>query len=160
MTRRQLILSSAALLASPLFAAGGWHEGDTLPDLGSFGLAGSLPNLKGKVVYLDFWASWCGPCKASFPVLNGWYQQLGGRGLVVLGVSVDEAEADMTTFLKHTPVAFPIVHDAAHKLVAAANVATMPTSFIIDRKGVIRHVHSGFHKKDEATLLAQLNALL
>ncbi len=160
MTRRQLILSSAAFIAPSLHAAGGWREGNALPDLAKFGLSGSLPNLAGKVVYLDFWASWCAPCKASFPVLNGWHQQLGARGLVVLGVNVDDNEADMVTFLKGNKVAFPIVRDAAHQLVAAANVSTMPTSFMIDRKGVIRHVHNGFHKKDETTLLGQINALL
>jgi len=64
------------------------------------------------------------------------------------------------TFLKGNKVAFPIVRDAAHQLVSAANVSTMPTSFIIDRKGVIRHVHNGFHKQDETVLLGQINALL
>ena len=160
MTRRQLILSSAAFLAPTLYAANAWGEGNTLPDLSKFGLTGAIPNLRGKVVYLDFWASWCAPCKASFPVINGWHQQLSGKGLVVLGVNVDEVESDMATFLKSNSVAFPVVRDASHKLVASANVSTMPTSFLIDRKGVIHHVHNGFHKKDEATLLAQINALL
>ena len=160
MTRRELILSSAAFIAPSLYGANAWSDGNSLPDLSKFGLTGSLPNLKGKVVYLDFWASWCAPCKASFPVINGWHQQLGSKGFVVLGVNVDDVEADMTTFLKGNSVAFPVVRDAAHKLVAAANVSTMPTSFLIDRKGVIRLVHNGFHKKDEASLLAQINALL
>ena len=160
MTRRNLILSAAALMASPLYAASGWREGDALPDLKQFGLTGSLPSLKGKVVYLDFWASWCGPCKASFPVLNGWHQELSSKGLVLLGVNVDEDDATMNTFLKKTAVSFPSVRDAAQSLVAAANVSTMPTSFIIDRQGIIRHVHNGFHKKDATSVLAQIQALL
>ena len=131
-----------------------------LPALGGFGLEGPLPNLKGKVVYLDFWASWCGPCKISFPVLNQWQATLGAKGFTVLAVSVDEDAAAMRTFLTQTKATFPVVRDAAHKLVAAADVSTMPTAFLLDRAGVIRHVHSGFAKQDEAALLAKINALL
>jgi thiol-disulfide isomerase/thioredoxin len=160
MTRRNLILSSAAFMLLSRNASAAFAEGTALPDLSTFGLTGTSPNLKGKVVYLDFWASWCAPCKASFPVLNSWHQQMSSKGLVVLGVNVDESEADMHEFLKKNTISFPIVRDAAHKLVATANVKTMPTSFIIDRKGVIRHVHNGFHKKDESTIPAQLTALL
>lgn len=162
-THRQFLLSSVALtclLASSLPADEGWHEGDRMPALDQFGFGAGLPELKGKVVYLDFWASWCAPCKASFPAINGWYQQLSGRGFVVLGVSVDDRASDMEAFLKKNLVSFPVVRDASHNLVAAANVGTMPTSFLIDRNGFIRHVHSGFHKRDEAALLAQINALL
>ena len=160
MTRRQLLFSSlASALVAPSSQAA-FTEGMKLPDLASFGLTGSLPKLKGKVIYLDFWASWCAPCKASFPVLNAWHQQLASKGLVVLGVNVDEDEGDMTAFLKKTAISFPVVRDASHKLAATADGKTMPTSFIVDRKGVIRQVHSGFRAKDEAPLLAKLNALL
>jgi len=166
MNRRYFIQRTAALCSAAFAAtstsllAAGWKEGAHLPDLGSFGLEGTLPKLAGKVVYLDFWASWCAPCKASFPVINRWHQELASRGFVVLGVNVDDDAAAMQTFLKKNTVQFPVVRDAAHKLVAAADVSTMPSSFMIDRQGVIRHAHSGFHAKDEAKLLAQINALL
>jgi thiol-disulfide isomerase/thioredoxin len=162
-TYRNLLLFATAfagLMASSLFAAEGWNVGDTLPDISRFGLSEPVPDLRGRVVYLDFCASWCAPCKASFPVLNTWQKELGGRGFVILGVSVDEEAPALEAFLKKTPTSFPVVRDSAHKLVSAANVKTMPTSFLVDRKGIIRHVHSGFHKKDEAALLAQINALL
>jgi thiol-disulfide isomerase/thioredoxin len=163
MTRRHILTRSAAALAamagSSLHAAD-WTAGQALPDLSKFGLLGKLPSLKGKVVYLDFFASWCTPCKASFPVLNEWHQQLANKGLVVLAVSVDETEKDMQSFLSGAPASFPVVRDPGSKLVAAANVSTMPTSFIIDRKGVIRHVHNGFRKKDAPELLSQIQALL
>lgn len=159
--RRHFLRHSLAFAAfsTPAFAAG-WKEGASLPNLGSFGLEGAVPNLKGKVVYLDFWASWCAPCKASFPVLDKWQQQFGPKGFTVFGVSVDEKAADMQAFLKKTPVAFPVARDAAHKLVSVADVNTMPTSFLVDRKGVIRLVHNGFHAKDEVMLAARITALL
>lgn len=166
LNRRRFLQNTAALaggvlttLATPLFAAG-WKAGAALPDLSSFGLEGSLPKTQGKVVYLDFWASWCAPCKASFPVLNRWHTEYGPRGFMVLGVSVDDTAAAMKGFLEKNSVAFPTARDAAHKLVAAANVSTMPSSFLIDRQGVIRVVHSGFHAKDEAKLSAEITKLL
>lgn len=164
MIRRHFLQRSAALLgafsAAPLLAESGWKESSTLPDLATFGLEGSLPKTKDKVLYLDFWASWCGPCKTSFPVLNAWHQKYSSRGLIILGISVDESAAAMQAFLKKTPAAFTVVRDAAHKLVAVANVSTMPTSILVDRKGVIRLVHSGFRAKDEATLAAHIEKLL
>ena len=158
---RQTAVGLTALGAStlPVFAAG-WKEGTPIPPLSTFGLEGALPNLKGKVVYLDFWASWCGPCKVSFPVLNKWHSELGAKGFTVLAVSVDENAADMHDFLTKTHVSFPVVRDAGHKLVAAANVSSMPTAFLIDRAGTIRQVHNGFRKTDEAPLAEQINALL
>lgn len=165
MKRRSFIHRATALLgglgcalSTPVFAA--WKQGASLPDLSAFGLEGALPRLKGKVVYLDFWASWCAPCKASFPVLDGWQQQYAAKGFTVLAVSVDETAAAMQTFLKKNSVTFPVVRDAAHKLVAAADVSTMPSSFIIDRKGIIRHAHTGFRAKDAATLAAHITTLL
>src|SRR3954454_5292966 len=112
----------AALAAGSTRAFAGWKEGATIPNLGQFGLEGSLPSLKGKVVYLDFWASWCGPCKASFPVLDKWQHQFSARGFTVLAVSEDEKPEAMKAFLEKTKISFPVVRDAARKLVAAANV--------------------------------------
>ena len=165
MNRRSFLKKNAALLASllalpPALKAAGWKAETPLPDLASFGLEGALPQIKGRVVYLDFWASWCAPCKTSFPVLNRWHEEFSAKGLTVLGVSVDETDAQMRNFLTRTPVEFSVVRDAAHKLVAAADVSTMPTAFLISRKGVIRHIHNGFHPKDEAPLSARINALL
>ncbi len=164
MIRRHFLQRGAALLgalsAAPLLAETGWKESATLPDLSAFGLEGTLPKTKDKVLYLDFWASWCGPCKTSFPVLNAWQKKYDSRGLVILGVSVDESAAAMQAFLKKTPASFPVVRDAAHKLVGVANVSTMPTSILVDRKGVIRLVHGGFRAKDETTLAAHIEKLL
>ena len=141
-------------------ADAGWKVGSKAPSLASFGLEGKLPALAGKVVYLDFWASWCAPCKASFPVLAGWQTAHAKEGFVVLAVNVDEDAKDMDAFLKKMSISFSVVRDAKHSLIAAANVSTMPTSFLIDRKGTIRAVHSGFRKGDAAELEKTIASLL
>ena len=134
-------LAVIALVALPLLA---WKTGDALPKLDAFGLEGNVPALTGKVVLLDFWASWCGPCKKSFPELDKIQQAYKDKGLVVLAVNVDEKAGDMESFLKDHPVTFTVVRDAKQKLVAAANVESMPTSLLVDAKGVIRFQHTGF----------------
>jgi thiol-disulfide isomerase/thioredoxin len=164
MNRRHFITQATTALATlsstSLLSAADWKEGQPMPDLSKYGLTGALPKTEGKVVYLDFWASWCTPCRSSFPVLSGWYEELKSKGLLIIGVSVDEDAVDMQEALKKTPASFPTLHDAQQKLVAAANVDTMPTSFIIDKKGIIRHVHTGFKSKDATELHQQIQALL
>ena len=120
--------------------------GDNVPDLAGFKLEGTLPDsLKGKVVVLDFWASWCGPCAESFPVMDALQKKYQDQGLVILAVSVEEKAAKMDAFKKNQPVAFTVVRDADHQLVAKAEPQTMPTSFVIDRAGKVRYLHNGFH---------------
>ncbi|TAN37679.1 MAG: TlpA family protein disulfide reductase [Verrucomicrobia bacterium] len=141
----RLIGMTAALLACavlPLLAA--WKVGEKLPALTGYGLAGRVPATADRVVLLDFWASWCGPCKRSFPELDQLNQSYRSRGLVVCAVSVDDKADDMDAFLKDHPVSFSVVRDAEQKLVAAAGVESMPTSFLVDRHGVIRFSHVGF----------------
>jgi thiol-disulfide isomerase/thioredoxin len=137
----------AALIAGTIFtASAALKVGDTLPDLSGFKLEGTLPeSLKGKVVILDFWASWCGPCAESFPVMDELQKKYREQGLVILAVSVDEKAVKMETFLKKNPVSFAVVRDGEHKLVANVTPETMPTSFVIDREGKVRFIHNGFH---------------
>jgi thiol-disulfide isomerase/thioredoxin len=119
--------------------------GDKFPDLGSFKLDGKLPDTtKAKVVMVDFWASWCAPCQESFPVMEELRKRYAERGLVVIGVCVDEDRSDMEDFLKHNKVAFAVVRDASQKLVQHVGVETMPTSFLIDREGKVRFTHTGY----------------
>ena len=123
--------------------------GDSLPDLTSFKLEGKLPDsLRGKVVLVDFWASWCLPCAESFPVMNELHKEYGDRGLVIIAVSVDEKQKEMEFFIKKRPASFTVVRDAEHKLVGAFNPPTMPTSFLVDAKGKVRFLHKGFRAKE------------
>lgn len=143
-------------------ATAGWPTNTPLPALKDFDLEGALPgDLAGKVMLVDFWASWCGPCKASFPVLESLNTRFAGKGLVVIGVCMDEQNAAMKKFLATHPVTFTIVRDHRLRLMKSADVPAMPTSFIVDRKGVIRFVHSGFHgEKTARQYESQIEALL
>ena len=119
--------------------------GDTFPDLAPFKLEGKLPDsLKGKVVMIDFWASWCGPCKQSFPAMEELHQRYQDKGLVIIAINVDEKGSDMEAFLKNNAATFAVVRDAGQKLVEQAGIATMPSSFLIDREGKVRFMHTGF----------------
>ncbi|HAM73996.1 MAG TPA: thiol:disulfide interchange protein [Verrucomicrobiales bacterium] len=121
-------------------------EGDAFPELASFPIEGKLPDsLKGKVVVVDFWASWCGPCKESFPVMEELQGRFGKQGLVILAVNVDESRGAMDEFLKDHPATFNIVRDAKKKLVSQVNIQSMPTSFVLNGEGKIVSVHKGFH---------------
>ncbi|MDB6020925.1 MAG: Redoxin domain protein [Pedosphaera sp.] len=120
--------------------------GDSIPDLATYKLEGTLPDMpKDKVILLDFWASWCGPCGESFPVMEELHKKYASQGLVIIAVNVDEKKADMTDFLKDHPVTFAIMRDARQKLVEKAGIATMPSSFLIDQQGKVAFAHSGFH---------------
>lgn len=123
--------------------------GDTFPDVTTFSVEGKLPDvLKGKIVIVDFWASWCGPCKESFPIMEELQEKYGEKGLVILAVNVDEDHAAMEDFLKRHPVKFTAVRDATKKLVAAANIKSMPTSFVLNPEGKVAFIHRGFHGRE------------
>ncbi len=164
MKRREMIRVFAPLwlgfsFPTTAFSAG-WREGQELPPLEGFGLEGKLPVTKGRVLYLDFWASWCAPCKASFPVLQRWHEAHSVAGLTIVAVSVDEGIEEMERFVRKAKATFSVVRDVRQKLVASADVKTMPTAFLIDRKGKVRLVHNGFVPGDEVGLERQIKQLL
>jgi thiol-disulfide isomerase/thioredoxin len=155
-----LALSVATLSA---FAGGkGIKVGDSFPDLGDFGLEGKLPeNVKGKVVLVDFWASWCEPCKESFPAMEELHQKYSQKGLVILAVNVDENVSAMKDFLKDHRASFTIVHDASKKLVGTVNISSMPSSLIIGPDGKVASIHKGFHgKKTSEEYAKEIEGLL
>lgn len=141
--------------------AGPVKEGDPFPDLKSVKLEGTLPDLAGKVVIVDFFASWCGPCKDSFPVMQELHEKFEARGLVILAVNLDKKAEDMKSFLAAHPVTFPAVRDGTSTLVKQVQIATMPSSFILDKAGKVRFVHRGFKgDKTREEYLKQIAELL
>lgn len=140
------LLGALVLIAALNSTFAAVKVGDVFPDLTTFKLEGNLPaDLKGKVVIVDFWASWCGPCQESFPAMNALQKKYGDKGLVIIAVNVDENAADKDAFLKGNVASFTVVRDAKQKLVDKVEIGTMPSSFVLDKEGKVRFAHSGFH---------------
>lgn len=137
----------ACLLAAGLVTArADLKVGDPLPDLAACKLAGQLPKpLAGKVVLLDFWASWCDTCAESFPVMDDLQKKYGAANLVIIAVNVDDSQSDMDSFLKTHPVSFATLRDAHQYLGDKVNVSALPTSFLFGRDGKVAFIHGGFH---------------
>ena len=134
--------------ASTAFAV---KKGDDAPAFSIPSIDGGVVNIEeheGKVVYLDFWASWCPPCLKSLPLLNEYYNDLDDAGFEIVAVNLDSDTDDARAFLKKKPVDYPVGIDTEGKTPKAYGVKAMPTSYIIDKKGVIRYVHKGFKPKD------------
>ncbi|WP_159084264.1 TlpA family protein disulfide reductase [Saccharobesus litoralis] len=130
-----------------------------LPSL-THGQLTSLAQFKGKIVYLDFWASWCGPCKKSFPFMQELQQKYQDKGVEVVAISVDEVKDDAETFLKQQQADFTLLHDQNGKAASAFNVMAMPTSFLINSDGKIVATHLGFKSKTKDKIVKQINALV
>jgi thiol-disulfide isomerase/thioredoxin len=112
------------------------------------------------VVVVSFWASWCGPCKEELPALESIYQKHARDGLVVVGVNIDSRRKKMESFLKDVPVTFRIVHDPKAEVAARYEPPTMPTSYLVGRRGKLRHVQEGFERGDAEQLEARIRSLL
>lgn len=115
---------------------------------------------KGKVVYLDFWASWCGPCRQSFPWLNDMQAKYKKQGLIVIGINLDEEPEMAQEFLKSVPAKFRLFADPSGKLAQKYDVMGMPSSVMIDGRGKIRGSHVGFKKGKAASYEKSIVKLL
>jgi len=136
--------------------------GEAFPTAGVAGLAvGESPELAGKILVVDFWASWCGPCKASFPALGKIAGDYAARGVVLLGVSVDESPGAYAAFVKKFAPPFRTLHDARQDLARTVQVPAMPTTYLVDRQGRVRSIHTGFHgDTSDKQLRAEIDAML
>jgi thiol-disulfide isomerase/thioredoxin len=161
-SRKYFATAAALLLAAGGIALADMKSGDVFPDLTKYKLEGKLPDsTKDKVVLVDFWASWCVPCKDSFPTMNELQKKYADRGLVIIAINVDEKRADMDVFLKAHPASFIVVRDAAQKLVDLTGIVTMPSSFLLDRAGKVRYLHNGFHgEKTKQEYVTEIESLL
>ncbi len=119
----------------------------------------ALADLKGQVVLINFWASWCGPCRQEMPILDQLYRSYQAAGFTLLGVNVEPNAADAEKFLKGTPVTFPILLDPKSTVSKLYEVSGMPSTIIVDRDGKIRYVHHGYKPGDEGEYLNQIRAL-
>lgn len=153
--------AAVALAMLALSAQAALRPGDSAPDLKSFKLEGALPELSGRVLLVDFWASWCAPCRKSFPVMKELHEKFAARGLVIVAISVDEEKSAMESFLKKNPVPYAIARDPAGQTPKAFQAEKMPSSFVIGADGKIAAVHSGFEgAKTRAEYLEQIEAAL
>jgi thiol-disulfide isomerase/thioredoxin len=119
-----------------------------------------LEGLRGKVVYVDFWASWCGPCRQSFPWMNELQRRYGNQGLSIVAVNVDKKRDDATRFLSELPAEFTVVYDAPGATPAAYAVKAMPSSYLIDRGGNVVAIEQGFRDESRSALEQRIRALV
>ncbi|HEX3059700.1 MAG TPA: TlpA disulfide reductase family protein [Usitatibacter sp.] len=158
----RFVLAALATLAS--IPAAAVEAGMPAPALSMAPLEGgapvSLAGLKGSVVYVDFWASWCVPCRLSMPALEDLYKRNKSRGFAVVGVNKDAGVADARRFLAKVPVSFTLVQDGADAAARGFDVKAMPSGYLVDRKGLVRQVHRGFTAETGATLEKEIDSLL
>ena len=159
-----LALASAPAAAEPA-AAQALHPAQTprlapdfeLPDLD--GRLHKLSDYRGQVVVLNFWATWCPPCRAEMPSMQRGWEQVKDEGIVFLGVNVGEDADTVFLFLADYPVDFPLLFDAQAKVIEAYPVTGLPTTYIIDPAGRITHRAVGSREWDDTGLLDELRAL-
>jgi peroxiredoxin len=158
-TRRGALLLAAALAGAAAHAA----QETPAPDFTLKSRSGEnvkLSELRGQVVLINFWASWCGPCRQEMPLLDQIYQQYGALGFTLLGVNVEQDTADAERMLKDTPVTFPILFDAENRVSRLYDVTAMPSTVLVDRDGKVRFVHRGYQPGHEDEYQAQIRALV
>ena len=165
MNQRIFTLFTTRLVLSCFQPVEAVEVGDKVPDCLLTSISDlqhfELKQLNGqKVLYLDFWASWCSPCAQSFPFLNDLNQGLKEKGLQVVGINMDQEPGESKAFLAKFPANFPVYSDIAEKCATDFDVKVMPSSYLVDRKGIIRHVHFGFRSGDVDELRTLVDQLL
>jgi thiol-disulfide isomerase/thioredoxin len=159
---RNRIAATAAALALALPALAGSADAPapafTLAARGGHEV--SLTQYKGQVVMINFWASWCGPCRQEMPLLESIYKKYNKMGFTLLGVNVEPDSQAANEWLKQTPVSFPILYDKDSKVSKLYDVAGMPSTVIIDRGGKLRMLHRGYKPGDENEYLDSIRTLV
>jgi len=149
----------------PATASGAKHEllNNPAPDFAGESVNGkgkvALAQWKGKVVLVDFWATWCEPCKKSFPKLQELYVKYRANGLEIVAISVDDEKNGITDFVKTHGAKFPVGWDDGKKIADKWKPENMPSSYIVGKDGVVKHVHRGYHDGEELEVEKELKAL-
>ncbi len=157
-----LLVVAVVLIAFALQASSDETNSDTVamapakgyaaPVFNTAVLSGGETNLQdyaGDVVVVNFWATWCPPCKAEMPGINGFYETYQDKGLVVLAVNAREEEATVRPFIEASGFTFPVLLDPVGTIVDQYQVRSFPTTLIIDREGVIQYIHTGMISPEE-----------
>lgn len=164
MNQRISVLLCAMLALTPIQTIMAAEIGGKAPDCKLAPLNNTqnydLQQFHGKVLYIDFWASWCPPCAKSFSFLNDLDRDLKESGLQVIGVNLDQAPEDAKVFLAKYPANFTVAADVDEKCANDFDVKAMPSSYLVDRNGVIRHVHLGFRPGEAKELRVLAEQLL
>jgi cytochrome c biogenesis protein CcmG, thiol:disulfide interchange protein DsbE len=161
---RRIVLIAVAfealIFSRPSIAASTSRPTPNVEVYAADGVAVKLGDYKGKVVLIDFWASWCPPCKTSFPALDALYRQYRDRGVEVLAVNLDERRHDADTFLGAHPHRLTVLYDPKGVSPQAFGVKGMPSSFLIDRAGNIRFTHMGYTDNVDSSYRQEIAQLL
>jgi peroxiredoxin len=152
------VISLCSLVAVSSLALANAAPDFTLPS--STGENVRLAEQRGQVVMLNFWASWCGPCRQEMPLLDAMFQRYSSAGFVLYGVNVEEDNTDAIKLIKQLGVSFPILYDAESKASSLYQVDAMPTTVLIDKKGQIRFVNRGYKAGDENKYRDQIRELI
>ncbi len=138
--------------------------GDNVPSFKARTIDGSknvaLEDYRGKVVLVDFWASWCPPCLKSLPKYNELRRQIGTANFEIVAINVDENTEDAKKFLEKHPVSYPIAKDPKGVLPGVFGVKAMPTSYLVDKNGVVQYVHAAFKEGDIEKLRIKIEQLI
>jgi len=157
---RWLLPFVVALIASQAGAVGLKEEA---PDFTLKSLDGAnlrLEEYRGQVVLINFWASWCGPCRQEMPLLDRLHHRYEDTGFAVLGINVEGLAAPAQEIVDSTSVTFPIVIDDGQKVSEMYNLEAMPSTFVVDRDGVVRYIHRGYKPGDEAKYVEIVKQLI
>jgi peroxiredoxin len=161
--RRRALLLWATLLAGSGAARAAVQPSAPAPDFTLRSMAG--PNLRlneqrGRVVMVNFWATWCGPCRQEMPHLNKLYDKYRDSGFVLLGVNIDDNADKATDLATKLGLRFPVLLDTDKTVTRLYDMGSMPATVLIDREGKVRHLHRGYREGYELTYDSQVRALL
>jgi len=162
--RLTTILAAVLLLGiAPAFAAAPAQPPLPAPDFSLAARGGGsvqLSSLRGQVVMINFWATWCGPCRQEMPLLEQLHARYEPLGFTLLGINVEPDSTAATTWLEGVPVTFPILFDTRNEVADQFGVLGMPSSVFVDREGRVRHVHRGYKPGDEAQYADLIRSLV